>query len=721
MTRPDEVSPEQYRYLLDIARKLTAQHDIGRLCEIILTEARTLTRAEGGTLYLLKGQGSQAMLEFAMVQNSQLDIQLGGPGQSSPDLPPVRLHNGSEHNLANVASYCAITGRLVNIEDVYQAEGFDFSGTREFDRHFRYRTRSILTLPLLTAKRELIGVLQLLNARDTNNRDCAFTPDSVPVVETLADFAAIALYKQQSMHDQRELLVRLAGEPDTHSMLVRILGQAQAITHADGGTLYLLQDTPEKPACLEPSLILNCSLKLSQGVQDQLNLPPIPLYLANGEENHQHIAAHAALSKSVINIDDTYAAPLFDFSGAHRFDKENHYRTVSLLTIPLKDHAGDVIGVMQLINSVHPQTGEVSAFPEHVIPLVRALARYAAIVLNNQLLVDEHKKLLDAFIQVLARAIDAKSKHTSGHCQRVPLLTQLLAEAACADEQTFSSFSLNNDQWYELHVASWLHDCGKLATPDFILDKSTKLHTLHDRMETVSARFAALCQQTELEFLRRCQGMDNNSQEFARHEAACQTRIQQLQDDLAFLRTANQGGEFMSPADRQRVADIARQQWRDAGGLMQPLLTDDEVQNLSIEKGTLTAAERQQINDHMQVTIDMLESLPFPRKLRRVPEYAGGHHERMDGKGFPRGLTGEQMSIPARIMAIADIFEALTARDRPYKEAMKLSQALSIMQKMSETGHIDPQLFALFMREKVWLRYAELELMPGQIDIRDYP
>lgn len=719
MVRSHQIGSEQYKYLLEVARKLTAQHDIGRLCEIILSEARGLTRAEGGTLYLLKGQGNQAELAFAIIQNCQLDIDLGGPSKASPELPPVPLHNGNQPNLCNVASYCAITGKLVNLADVYQAEGFDFSGTREFDHHFRYRTRSVLTLPLLTAKQELIGVLQLLNARDAKGRDTVFAPNCEPVIEALAEFAAIALYKQQTLHDQRELLVRLAGEPDTHSMLVRILTQAQVITHADGGTLYLLEDNLGKPACLEPSLILNSSLGLSQGVQDRLNLPPIPLYDAAHEENHQHIAAHAALSNKVINIQDSYTATEFDFSGAHKFDRENNYRTVSLLTIPLKDHAGDVIGVMQLINSMDPKTGKVTAFSEHIVPLVCALARYAAIALNNQLLVEEHKKLLDAFIQVLAKAIDAKSKHTSGHCQRVPLLTRMIAEAVCADHHLFPDFNLNNDQWYELHVASWLHDCGKLATPDFILDKSTKLHTLHDRIETVGARFAALRQQLQLDFLQQSHAMEPDSNAYLQLELAHHTELQQLQDDLAFLRQANRGGEFMSEADRQRVADIALRQWQDADGQLQPLLTADEVLNLSIQKGTLTAAERQLINDHMQVTIDMLESLPFPRKLRRVPEYAGGHHERMDGGGFPRGLTGEQMSIPARIMAIADIFEALTARDRPYKEAMKLSKALGIMQKMSDTGHIDPELFQIFMRDKVWLRYAEQELLPEQIDIRE--
>src|SRR5690554_5970138 len=258
-----------------------------------------------------------------------------------------------------------------------------------------------------------------------------------------------------------------------------------------------------------------------------------------------------------------------------------------------------------------------------------------------------------------------------------------------------------------------MHDCGKLATPDSVLDKSTKLHTLWDRIDSVRARFAVLKAQRENDMLRALLAQPEKKSELA---IALQAQLAQLDDDLLFIEKSNKGGEFMASAHQDRVREIAEHQWRDASGQMQPLLNEDEVYKLCIERGTITHEERQVINNHMQVTIDMLESLPFPRKLRRVPEYAGGHHEKMDGTGFPKGLTREQMSLPARMMAIADIFEALTASDRPYKQAMTLSEALRILGRMKEQNHIDPDLFAVFIREKVYLEYAREFLQPAQID-----
>jgi HD-GYP domain-containing protein (c-di-GMP phosphodiesterase class II) len=712
----DRISLNQYKRLLRVAQKLTAQHDIARLCEIILEEARVLTRADGGTLYLVEGVDDKAHLEFAIVHNRSLGLNLGGVSGASLNYPPVPLYVDGLPNHHHVASYAGLSGNLVNIADVYKEAGFDFSGTRKFDEKFGYHTCSVLTLPLMTRQGELVAVLQLLNATDEAGKVMAFDTALEPVVLALADFAAIAVQQQRVLHDQKELLIALSGEPNAGRLLERILSEAQAITHADGGTLYLLRDEDGVPR-LEFVLMHNQSLHLAQGgTAGPIDLPPIHLYLEGGAENHHHVAAHAALSKKVVNVVDAYASEAFDFSGTKRFDEKNGYRSVSFLTIPLLNHTNEVIGVLQLVNARHPQTHEVVPFSEYVEPLARALASYAAIALNNLLLVEELKRLLDAFIKVIAAAIDAKSPHTSGHCQRVPLLTELIARAACDDDQDFADFHFDEDEWYELHVAGWLHDCGKLATPDSVLDKSTKLHTLHDRIHDVETRFAVLRQQKEVTTLRAILEAPERRQQL---EDRLADDLAELADDLAFLRHANKGGEFMAEESKARVNKLAQLSWLDSDGNPQPLLSDDEVYNLCIERGTLTAEERQVINNHMTVTIRMLESLPFPRKLRRVPEYAGGHHEKMDGTGFPRGLTREQMSIPARMMAIADIFEALTAKDRPYKDPMKISQALSIMKKMRDVNHIDPDLYALFLRHRVWETYAKEVLAPEQLDVQD--
>lgn len=718
MDESPEISLFHYQRLVTVAQRITAQHDIARLCETVLEEARQLTLADGGTLYMVEGHGTTARLEFAIVRNRSLNIRLGGSSGGSIHYPAIPMYRNGVGNHQNVASHTGLTGKMINIADAYDVEEFDFSGTRAFDKQFGYHTRSVLTIPLMTEFGELVAVLQLLNATDEQSGEVIpFSPKLEPVISVLASFAAIAIQQQRAMHDQKELLVALSGEPNTGRLLERILSEAQAMTYADGGSLYLFRDDNDQPR-LEFALVRNDSLKINQGGSsgNEISLPPVPLRDQSGQDNHHHIAAHVAITGQLVNIPDAYRSEQFDFSGTKAFDERHGYRSVSFLTIPLLNHLNEVIGVLQLVNARHPQSREIIPFSEHIEPLVRALSSYAAIALNNLILVQELKNLLDAFIKVIAQAIDAKSPHTSGHCQRVPLLTELIARAACEDKTTFRDFDLDEDGWYELHVAAWMHDCGKLSTPDSVLDKSTKLHTLCDRIDAVRTRFAALKNQCERDTLLAILAAPERRAEL---ERALQQELSVLDAELAFIEAANKGGEFMAEENKQRVRDIAARQWRDAAGQLRPLLSDDEVYNLCIERGTLTHEERQIINNHMQVTIDMLESLPFPRKLRRVPEYAGGHHEKMDGTGFPRGLKREQMSWPARMMAIADIFEALTAKDRPYKDPMKISQALSIMQKMRDGNHIDPDLYELFVRSRVWEQYAKQVLDPVQLDIQD--
>ncbi|MBQ0754620.1 MAG: GAF domain-containing protein [Gammaproteobacteria bacterium] len=722
----EQISLPHYKRLVQVAQTLTAQHDISRLCETILEEARALTHADGGTLYMVEGHANATRLEFAIVRNRTLGLSLGGSSGRALSYPAIPLHKDNQPNHQNVASHTGLTGELVNIDDVYAVQEFDFAGTRAFDAQFGYKTRSVLTVPLMTDFGELVAVLQLLNATDpVSGEVIPFSAEIEPVVRVLASFAAIAIQQQRAIHDQKELLVALSGEPNTGRLLERILSEAQAITHADGGSLYLLREDEKgadlhggnRSPRLEFALVRNDSLKINQGGSGaDISLAPIALRLADGSENHHHVAAHTALTCAVVNIPDAYASEQFDFSGTQAFDKKHGYRSVSFLTIPLMNHLNEVIGVLQLVNARHPKTREIIPFSEYVEPLARALASYAAIALNNLILVQELKNLLDAFIKVIAQAIDAKSPHTSGHCQRVPLLTEMIARAACVDETTFVDFNFDEDGWYELHVAAWLHDCGKLSTPDSVLDKSTKLHTLTDRIDSVETRFAVMRMQKENDMLRAIIAAPDQRdvlQKQLDHD------LVEMADDLAFIQTANKGGEFMAEESKDRVRKLAQYSWLDSEGKERPLLDEDEVYNLCIERGTLTHEERQVINNHMQVTIDMLESLPFPRKLRRVPEYAGGHHEKMDGSGFPRGLTRQQMSLPARMMAIADIFEALTAKDRPYKDPMKISQALSILKKMREGDHIDPDLYELFLRQRVWEKYAKQVLDDEQLDVTD--
>jgi hypothetical protein len=295
----------------------------------------------------------------------------------------------------------------------------------------------------------------------------------------------------------------------------------------------------------------------------------------------------------------------------------------------------------------------------------------------------------------------------------------MLAErAAATHEGPLADFQLSEAGRYELKIAAMLHDCGKVTTPVHVMDKATKLETLFDRIQLVDARFEILRRDAQIERLQALLAADNDSDR-GKAESHYQARLQLLADDQDLLRRSNTGGEFMDPAQQTRISAIAQQTWIDASGQSQPLLNADEEGCLRIARGTLSDAERRVINHHIDATIHMLEGLPWPRHLRKVPALAGGHHECPDGSGYPRGLSGEQFSVEARIMAIADIFEALTAADRPYKPGKKLSESLGIMAHMKRDGHIDPDLFDIFVRERVYLDYAHRYLDPAQIDAVD--
>ena len=562
-----------------------------------------------------------------------------------------------------------------------------------------------------------------------------------------------------------ELGIALSAERQYDRLMELILKGAKSMTNADGGTLYSMN---EDRKALRFEIMLNDTLKVAMGgtTGTPITFYPLKLYTEDGSPNHKNVASCCALEGSTFNIADAYEGGRFDFSGTKAFDNKTGYRSQSFLTVPLKNRTGLVIGVLQLINA-QDGDGNVIEFSAEITPLIEALASQAAVAMDNTNLIEAQKRLFQSFIKLMAGAIDAKSPYTGGHCNRVPILTEMLTRAAC-EQQTgpFADFSLTEDEWYELQIASDLHDCGKVTTPEFVVDKATKLETIYNRIHEIRTRFEVLKRDATIQCLERIMAGGDAAALTAERDELLKT----LDEEFAFIAECNVGGEFMAPEKIERMKKIAQRTWvrtlddrlgisndeerfRTGGEPAPPVVENvlfdkpwhlipheksedtevlkaegiklfpqqyrfnrGELYNLAISRGTLTAEDRYIINGHINQTILMLRSLPFPKSLSRVPEIAGGHHEKMDGTGYPKCLTRDQLSLPARVMSIADIFEALTAADRPYKKPKKLSEAIKIMSFMVKDQHIDPDLFELFLTSGVWKEYSEKYLTPEQVD-----
>lgn len=514
--------------------------------------------------------------------------------------------------------------------------------------------------------------------------------------------------------------ISLSAEKDGQRLMERILAGAMSITNADGGTVYLLGDDKR----LRFEIMRNRSLGIELGgtTGKRVMLPPIALYDQEGRPNTKTIAAYCAITGETVNIADVYSAAGFDFSGTKRYDNETGYQSRSFLTLPLRDHENQIIGVLQLINAMDPSNAETVPFSTSDQRLAQSVASQAAVALTNNRLILELRLLLETFVEVLASTIDEKSPYTGSHCRRVPEIAMMMAHAVNrTDTGPLAAHQLSDPELYELRIAALLHDCGKVTTPVHVIDKATKLETIFDRIELVNTRIEILRKQARIQLLEEqlAAARGEKQVDLARTEQDYRAFLRNLDENETFLRQCNTGSEFMKAEDQGRVHQIGLFSLNYENGEERPLLTENEVYNLKTKKGTLTAEERTIINNHMVTTLKMLEALPFPLNLKNVPDIAGSHHERMDGKGYPRGLKGEQMSVQARLMCIADVFEALTAADRPYKKPMPISQALKIMDTMSNEGHLDPHLFDVFMREKVYLEYGEKFLRPEQLDTID--
>ena len=526
------------------------------------------------------------------------------------------------------------------------------------------------------------------------------------------------IFLEERVKRLNEIGLALSREDDTNVIFELIMEEARNITNADARTLYMKS---EDGKTMDFEIVRTDSMETVMGGTSgvEITFPPVQLYDDSGKTNMNNINTYVAHTGKTLNIKDAYKEEGFDFSGTKAFDENTGYRSTSFLTVPLKNHENDIIGVMQLLNSIDKKTGKVQIFTDEMQEQVESLASQGAVALTNKRLVAELKNLFESFIKLIATAIDKKSPYTGGHCERVPEIAMLLADAVeKTNEGKYKDFSMTEDERYELYIAAWLHDCGKVATPPHIVDKGMKLETITDRIETVDTRFEVLKRDVEISMLKKeIQLMKNGADKsiINKLQKGFNKAIKQLDDDKEFIRKTNRGGEFMEEEDQNRVANIGSYKWV-SDGTHVPFLDETEIRNLQIPKGTLLPEERETINEHIVITIDMLEKLPYPKNLKNVPEFAGGHHEKLDGTGYPKGLKDEDMSIQAKIMAIADIYEALTAADRPYKDGKKLSQAMRIMGFMKEDYEIDKDLFEIFVKEGVYKEYATKYLGDDQLD-----
>jgi len=532
----------------------------------------------------------------------------------------------------------------------------------------------------------------------------------------------VKLYAEDQIKHIKQLAqigLALSVEKNISRLLELIVDEARDLSNADGGTIYIL-DAQKKQLRFEIMQTESMNFRMGGTSGVDITAAPVQLYI-DGKPNYSNVSSYVALTGETVNIPDVYEAEGFDFTGPREYDKSSGYRSKSMLVIPLKNHENEIIGVLQLLNAQDPETKEVVEFSTEYVDLIAALASQAAVALTNTQLIEDLKNLLYAFIKSIATAIDEKSPYTGGHINRVVDLTMMIADKINeSNNGPFKDIHFSEDEIEELRLSAWMHDVGKITTPEYIVDKSSKLETIFDRTELIETRFSLIEKSLENTFLKnKIKLLENKTpgaiKEVALLETHFKNEIDSLRKQFEFVKTCNHPGEFMSDENITVLAEIAT---KTCNLLEKDLhyLTEDEVNNLSIRKGTLGDGERKIIENHATMTLKILKQLPFPNRLSNIPEYAGGHHEKLDGTGYPRGLKGGELPLQSRILAIADVFEALTAKDRPYKKPMQLSQAIKIMGFMKNDIHIDADVYDLFIDNNLHYEYARKEMNPDQID-----
>ena len=549
-----------------------------------------------------------------------------------------------------------------------------------------------------------IGIGEEAILKDSQTIDLAtgllYTPTTISIMD-------------ERVHKLTQIGTALSANENLDTLLEMIVTEAKNLTSADGGTLYLLEKKQ-----LHFQVIQTDSLKIKMGgLSEKIAWAPLPLYLENGIPNKAMVAATCALEDHLINIPDVYEAKGFSFEGTKKFDQGTGYRSKSMLVIPMKNHEHEIIGVLQLINKLHPQSNEVIAFEDEDEKITLSLASQAAIAITNTSLIQGLENLLESFLKSIIFAISKKSPYTAGHIKRMVKLSVMFAEAINQDTTIYANKHFTAEEIKQINFAALMHDIGKLATPEQIIDKATKLETIYDRITLVESRIKTIEKALNVKFLE-----DKFSILEGQSDTGLETLKQTLEAQMETLHTyqnhikmCNKANITLSNEDVATIHHIAEQTWQ-IGEETYSILTPDEAHHLSIQRGTLTLEEREIINAHAKLSVDILNSLPFPKKYQQIPQISGNHHEKLNGKGYPQGLKNDEISFEARILTIADIFEALTASDRPYKQSMPLSTAMKILYTMAKEGELDKEMVKFFYSSGLYLEYAKAFLPERYID-----
>ncbi len=486
--------------------------------------------------------------------------------------------------------------------------------------------------------------------------------------------------------------IALSGETNLRTLLELILLEARGFTDSDAGSLYIKEDDK-----LSFEVAQNNTLDKRSGGKEVFKPFPLPM-------TKKSIAGYAAITGKILNIEDVYEIPATEeYSFNPDFDKRNNYRTKSMLVVPMMDHEEEIIGVLQLINSISKYS-KVNTFDKEYEDLVSSLASQAAVAIRNARLIDDIKRLFESLVQYSASAIDARSPHTAGHSKRVAQLAIRVAKAINKmNSGPFAEIFFTQPELEELGYAAWLHDIGKIGVREFVLEKANKLSD--DRIDSIMNRFALIKSSIEKRFMEEkiifIESGRKDEEYLKEIEEGMKRDIKEVDEDIEFLTRINKSN-FTSDEDIKRLRNISKKRYLSSSGKEEYYLTEFEYNNLSVRKGNLTPDEYKIIQSHVMHTINILNNIPFTKNLKKVPVFAAAHHEMLNGTGYPGGLKDREIPVQARILCIVDIFDALTAGDRPYRPSIPLDKALNMLRSAAKENCLDSNIVELFISERLY-------------------